>query len=237
MKRQIPNILTCFNLLTGTVAILLALRDQIEMASLLLILAAIFDFLDGFSARLLNAQSVIGPDLDSLADLVSFGVAPAMIVLVWSESCFLNLPPYLQTDWIYFLRYIIFLNPILAAVRLAKFNHDERQKEAFIGLATPANAFFLGFIPYAAEELTLLGNYWVVLSVTLIFSLLLVANIQMFSLKFTNFRFKENLIRYIFLFLSLILLILFRLGSFPVIILMYILLSFGIRVFQPINRS
>ena len=98
MKRQIPNILTCFNLLTGTVAILLALRDQTEIASLLLIVAAIFDFLDGFSARLLNAHSVIGPDLDSLADLVSFGVAPAMIIFVWSESCFLNLPPYLQTD-------------------------------------------------------------------------------------------------------------------------------------------
>ena len=233
MKRQIPNILTCFNLLTGTVAILLALRDQIEIASILLIVAAIFDFLDGFSARLLNAHSVIGPDLDSLADLISFGVAPAMIILVWSESCFLNLPPHLQTDWIYFLRYIIFLTPVLSAVRLAKFNHDERQKEAFIGLATPANAFFLGFIPYAAEELTLLGNYWVVLGLALLFSLLLVANIRMFSLKFNNFKFKDNIVRYIFLFLSLILLILFRLGSFPVIILMYILISLGIRVFQP----
>lgn len=233
MKRQIPNILTCFNLLTGTVAILLALRDQTEIASLLLIVAAIFDFLDGFSARLLNAHSVIGPDLDSLADLVSFGVAPAMIILVWSESCFLNLPPYLQTDWIYFLRYIIFLTPVLSAVRLAKFNHDERQKEAFIGLATPANAFFLGFIPYAADELSLLGNYWVVLGLALLFSLLLVANIRMFSLKFNNFKFKDNVVRYIFLFLSLILLILFQLGSFPVIILMYILISLGIRVFQP----
>ncbi|HHT53176.1 MAG: CDP-alcohol phosphatidyltransferase family protein [Bacteroidales bacterium] len=233
MKRQIPNILTCFNLLTGTVAILLALRDQTEIASLLLIVAAIFDFLDGFSARLLNAHSVIGPDLDSLADLVSFGVAPAMIIFVWSESCFLNLPPYLQTDWIYFLRYIIFLTPVLSAVRLAKFNHDERQKEAFIGLATPANAFFLGFIPYAADELSLLGNYWVVLGLALLFSLLLVANIRMFSLKFNNFKFKDNVVRYIFLFLSLILLILFQLGSFPVIILMYILISLGIRVFQP----
>lgn len=232
MKRQIPNILTCFNLLTGTVAILLALRDQTEIASLLLIVAAIFDFLDGFSARLLNAHSVIGPDLDSLADLVSFGVAPAMIIFVWSESCFLNLPPYLQTDWIYFLRYIIFLTPVLSAVRLAKFNHDERQKEAFIGLATPANAFFLGFIPYAADELSLLGNYWVVLGLALLFSLLLVANIRMFSLKFNNFKFKDNVVRYIFLFLSLILLILFQLGSFPVIILMYILISLGIRVFQ-----
>lgn len=233
MKRQIPNILTCLNLLTGTVAILLALRDQIEIASLLLIVAAIFDFLDGFSARLLNAHSVIGPDLDSLADLISFGVAPAMIIFVWSESCFLNLPPYLQTDWIYFLRYIIFLTPVLSAVRLAKFNHDERQKEAFIGLATPANAFFLGFIPYAADELSLLGNYWVVLGLALLFSLLLVANIRMFSLKFNNFKFKDNVVRYIFLFLSLILLILFQLGSFPVIILMYILISLGIRVFQP----
>ena len=233
MKRQIPNILTCFNLLTGTVAILLALRDQTEIASLLLIVAAILDFLDGFSARLLNAHSVIGPDLDSLADLVSFGVAPAMIIFVWSESCFLNLPPYLQTDWIYFLRYIIFLTPVLSAVRLAKFNHDERQKEAFIGLATPANAFFLGFIPYAADELSLLGNYWVVLGLALLFSLLLVANIRMFSLKFNNFKFKDNVVRYIFLFLSLILLILFQLGSFPVIILMYILISLGIRVFQP----
>ena len=91
----------------------------------------------------------------------------------------------------------------------------------------------LGFIPYAADELSLLGNYWVVLGLALLFSLLLVANIRMFSLKFNNFKFKDNVVRYIFLFLSLILLILFQLGSFPVIILMYILISLGIRVFQP----
>ena len=225
MKKHIPNFITCLNLVSGCISIVMALRGHIEIAALLIILAAVFDFFDGFAARLLNAKSNIGVDLDSLADLVSFGVAPAMILLVWAESCFFNLAPGLQIPFVKALSYIVFLVPALSAIRLAKFNHDLRQTENFIGLATPANALFLGFLQFAADKLPIFNNYWVVLGTAIIFALLLVSNIPMFSLKFTNFKFKENIARYILLIIGAILLIAFQLGAFPVIILMYILIS------------
>ncbi len=225
MKKHIPNFITSLNLVSGCISIVMALRGQIEIAAFLIILAAIFDFFDGFSARLLNAKSKIGVDLDSLADLISFGVAPAMILLVWAESCYFNLAPNLQTPIIKLLSYIVFLVPALSAIRLAKFNHDERQKEDFIGLATPANALFLGFLQFAAEKIPVFYNYWVVIGTAIIFSLLLVSNIPMFSLKFKTFKIKENIPRYILLLLGAILLIAFQFGAFPVIILMYILIS------------
>ncbi len=225
MKKHIPNIITCLNLVSGCISIVMALRGHIEIAALLIILAAVFDFFDGFAARLLNAKSKIGVDLDSLADLVSFGVAPAMILLMWAETCFFNLAPGMQLPIIKLLSYIVFLVPALSAIRLAKFNHDVRQTENFIGLATPANALFLGFLQFAAEKLPILNNYWVVLVTAIVFSLLLVSNIPMFSLKFKTFKFKENLPRYILLIIGAILLVAFQLGAFPVIILMYILIS------------
>ena len=225
MKKHIPNFITSLNLVSGCISIVMALRGQIEIAAFLIILAAVFDFFDGFSARLLNAKSKIGVDLDSLADLISFGVAPAMILLVWAESCYFNLAPNMQTPIIKLLSYIVFLVPALSAIRLAKFNHDERQKEDFIGLATPANALFLGFLQFAAEKIPVFYNYWVVIGTAIIFSLLLVSNIPMFSLKFKTFKIKENIPRYILLLLGAILLIAFQFGAFPVIILMYILIS------------
>lgn len=227
MKKHIPNLITCLNLVSGCISIVMALRGHIEIAALLIILAAVFDFFDGFSARLLNAKSKIGVDLDSLADLVSFGVAPAMILLVWAETCFFNLAPGLQIPIVKLLSYIVFLVPALSAIRLAKFNHDVRQTENFIGLATPANALFLGFLQFAADKLPIFNNYWVVIGTAIIFALLLVSNIPMFSLKFKNFKFKENIARYILLIIGAILLIAFQLGAFPVIILMYILISFS----------
>ncbi|PKP27584.1 MAG: hypothetical protein CVU02_03145 [Bacteroidetes bacterium HGW-Bacteroidetes-19] len=131
----------------------------------------------------------------------------------------------MQTPIIKLLSYIVFLVPALSAIRLAKFNHDERQKEDFIGLATPANALFLGFLQFAAEKIPVFYNYWVVIGTAIIFSLLLVSNIPMFSLKFKTFKIKENIPRYILLLLGAILLIAFQFGAFPVIILMYILIS------------
>ncbi len=225
MKKHIPNIITCSNLITGCISIVLALKGHIDIAALLIILAAIFDFGDGLSARLLHVKSKIGVDLDSLADVVSFGVAPAMILFTWMEINFYNLAPGLQIPIIENLKYLVFLVPAISAVRLAKFNHDERQSENFIGLATPANALFLGFIQYAAVKIPIFANYWVIIGVTIVFSLLLVSNLPMFSLKFKHFKFKENLPRYILIGLSALLLIIFQWGAFPVIILTYILIS------------
>lgn len=225
MKKHLPNFITCLNLVSGCISIVLALKGNLEWAALLIIISSFFDFADGFAARLLHAKSKIGVDLDSLADIVSFGVAPSMILLVWLEACFYNLPPFLHSPLILSLSYLVFLIPALSALRLAKFNHDERQVDSFIGLATPANALFLGFLPFAAERLPLFSNYWVVIGTTIIFSLLLVSNIPMFSLKFKNFKLKENISRYILLFFAALLLVAFQFGAFPVIILFYILIS------------
>ena len=225
MKKHIPNLITCFNLVSGSISIVMALKGNIEIAALLIILSAIFDFFDGFAARLLHAKSTIGVDLDSLADVVSFGVAPAMILFSWLEICYFNLSPDIQNSWVAILKYSVFLIPALSAVRLAKFNHDEKQKDHFIGLATPANALFLGFLPFAAERISIFANYWVVIGTAVVFSMLLISNFPMFSLKFKNFKWKENLPRFLLLGIAAILLVAFKLGAFPVIILLYILIS------------
>ena len=227
MKKHIPNILTCCNLFTGCVSIVMALRGNLEVASLLIFVSALFDFLDGFAARMLKVKSDIGVDMDSLADVFSFGGAPAMIMFVWIERSLTNLPPYLQEmGFIQLLPYFAFIVPAFSAVRLAKFNHDDRQITEFRGLATPANALFLGFLHFSSVDLPFLSNVWVLLTLTLTFSILLVSDIPMFALKFKNLKLKGNEIRYTFLLISLILLVIFKLGAFPIIILTYILISF-----------
>ena len=227
MKKNIPNFLTCCNLFTGCIAIVMALRNHLEFASILIFVAALFDFLDGFSARMLDAKSAIGPDMDSLADIISFGVTPAMILLVWTEQCMENLPPATQSFGIVpLLPYIVFIIPAFSAIRLAKFNQDKRQTNSFRGLPTPANAFFLGFLHFSSETIPFVANFWIIIALAFIFSILLITDIPMFSLKMVNFKWKDNMFRYFFLLISLILIIIFKLGAFPVIILFYILSSF-----------
>ena len=228
MKKHIPNLLTCCNLLSGCVAITFALRGNGEIAALLIILSALFDFLDGFAARLLKVASPIGKDLDSLADVVSFGLVPSVIIYAFLERCVGGLAPALREQYGTLLPYIAFLIAPCSALRLAKFNHDERQTTEFRGLATPANALFIGFIPYAAREMTVLYNFWLIAFLVVLFSFLLLTDIPMFSLKFHNFRIKENFVRYLFLIIALILLVIFKLGAFPIIILTYILVSVAV---------
>ncbi len=227
MKKHIPNFLTCCNLFTGCIAIVMALKNQLEFASILIFVCALFDFLDGFSARLLKVKSAMGVDMDSLADVFSFGGAPAMILFMWAEQCLSNLSPAMREHWITtLLPYIVFIVPAFSALRLAKFNHDERQVNSFRGLPTPANALFLGFLHFSAETIPFLANFWVVIALTFIFSILLITDIPMFSLKITSLKWKDNIYRYIFLLVALILIIIFKLGAFPIIILFYILISF-----------
>jgi len=225
MKKHIPNLLTCCNALLGSLSIVFAFKGFFETAALLIFGAAVLDFLDGFAARLLNVKSAIGPDLDSLADVISFGLAPTVILFVWMSFCFTNLPPELQSFPLTILPYFAFLIVPVSAYRLAKFNNDERQTEEFYGLATPANAFFIAFLPFAAENLPVLDNFWVLLGLTFVFSVLLVSELPMFSLKFTTFGFKKNMTRYLFLMLSAILLVAFQLAAFPIIVLLYIFIS------------
>lgn len=223
IKKHIPNILTCCNLIMGCVSIMAALKGNLKTAGICIVIAAIFDFLDGFLARLLNVQSAIGKELDSLADIVSFGLAPSMILYVWLTHCMLDVPPSAINEFTRFLPMIVLLVPALSAVRLAKFNTDEKQEVEFSGLPTPANAFFIGFIPEA--EITLFSNFWILLLITVVFSILLVSPIPMFSLKFKHFKWKGNEAKYILLIIAVILLSLFKLGAFPLIILIYLLIS------------
>jgi CDP-diacylglycerol--serine O-phosphatidyltransferase len=225
MKKYIPNLLTCCNAFFGALSVVFALKGFVEAAALLILCAAIFDFLDGFAARMLNVKSKIGADLDSLADVISFGLAPAAILYRWMTFCFQEMPPEQQFFPLTLLPYLAFIIVPFSAYRLAKFNNDERQQHEFYGLATPANAFFIAFLPFAANKLPLLDNFWILLGLTFIFSILLVSELQMFSLKFSTYNFKKNWIRYLFLSLSAILLIAFQLAAFPIIILLYIFIS------------
>ncbi len=225
MKKQIPNIITSMNLITGCISIVFALRGFLEVASLLILVSALFDFFDGFAARMLKVTSPIGIDMDSLADVVSFGVAPATILYAFMEQTLQNMEPALRHGMMQALPFTAFLIPAFSAFRLAVFNHDETQHTEFRGLATPANALFMGYLHFAARDLPILNNIWVLVGLIVLFSLLLVSRIPMFSLKFHNLKLDGNEIRYIFLFVSLILLLIFKLGAFPIIILTYLLIS------------
>ena len=226
IKSHIPNTLTCSNLVCGCFSTMSSLNGNLTLAAVWIRAAAIFDFCDGLSARMLKVTSEIGKELDSLSDVVSFGVAPTMIVYKWLTICYFQMPPAAQTNFVFLLSYAVFLVPALSAVRLARFNLDTKQTENFIGMPTPENALFLGFIPAAAEHVPILDNYWVVLVFAILFAILLVSPINMISLKFKNFKFKPmNIARYLILLVGIILFIVFKLGAFPLIIFGYLLIS------------
>lgn len=229
MKKHIPNFITLLNLLSGCIAIAAAFEGNLILASWLVGLAAIFDFLDGMAARLLHVKSAIGKELDSLADMVSFGLLPGVMVFQ-----LLNLNPELQSIYI---PYIAFLIPIFSALRLAKFNTDTRQEEMFYGLPTPANAILIASFPLILDQNmfvfgldfgfinSILINQWFLVSLSILLSWLLVAEIPLMSLKFKSLSWVDNRARYILLLLSLILLIIFQFAGIPIIITLYILIS------------
>lgn len=221
ITRHIPNALTCMNLFSGCIACVMAFHANFEMAMLFIVIGAVFDFFDGLAARLLHAYSNIGKDLDSLADDVSFGVAPALIVFSLFKE--INYPNYLSflANW---LPYAAFLIAIFSALRLAKFNNDTRQTTSFIGLPVPANALFWASLVAGCYPI---ASYHPLLTLALVclFSWLLVSEIPMFSLKFKNLSWKDNKIAFIFVIISAILLITLKIASFAAVIVWYILLS------------
>lgn len=222
--RHIPNTVTCLNLFSGCIACVMAFEGNYKLAAAFIILGAIFDFFDGMLARLLHAYSPIGKDLDSLADDISFGIAPALIVFSLFKE--VHYPEFLigVKDYI---PYGAFLIAIFSALRLAKFNIDTRQTSSFIGLPTPANALFWASLTvgcYSFLTSTQFNALYLMILVML-FSGLLVAEIPMFSLKFKNLSWKENKIRFIFLFVCILLLISLNTAGFAACIAWYILLS------------
>lgn len=225
ITRHIPNTVTCLNLFSGCIAAVMAFEAKYELALGFIILGAVFDFFDGMLARLLGAHSPIGKELDSLADDISFGLAPAVMVFTFLKEEALQYPDFLLGVKEY-VPFVAFLIAVFSGLRLAKFNVDERQTSSFIGMPTPANALFWGSLIVGSREFLLANvNVLGLVALVLLFSWLLVAEIPMFSLKFKNLGWKDNKISYIFILVSIPLLIILKLSGISAVIAWYILLS------------
>ncbi|WP_373749364.1 CDP-diacylglycerol--serine O-phosphatidyltransferase [Bacteroides heparinolyticus] len=224
ITRHIPNTLTCLNLFSGCIACVMAFEARYEAALGFIILSAAFDFFDGMMARVLNAHSAIGKDLDSLADDISFGVAPSLIVFSLFKE--MNYPEAMASMASYF-PYLAFLLAVFSALRLAKFNNDTRQTSSFVGLPVPANALFWASLAAGGHSWLTSDSLYPICLLLLVglFSWLLVSEIPMFSLKFKNLSWKDNKVSFVFLIACIPLLLFMGVCSFSVIIVWYILLS------------
>jgi len=221
--RHVPNAITCMNLFCGCLSVVFSLDGMLVSAAYFILAAAVFDFLDGFAARWLRAYSAMGKELDSLADVVSFGVAPACIMYV------LLLPAVVQSGLPGWVAASAFVIAVCAALRLAKFNIDTRQSDSFIGLPTPASALFVCSLTFmeglAHPQDAITGNIFILLAVIVGLSLLMVSSLPLFSLKFKSFDWKNNKTRYIFVIISAIVLVFFQGAGLSTVILTYIILS------------
>ena len=242
MKRHIPNIITLLNLFCGCVAVIFAVLNQLELAALFVFMGIIFDFFDGFAARLLNVQSPLGLQLDSLADMVTSGLVPGIVMFQllgmsmtggWNVD--LSSQAVNDTFWVGLkvapLPFLGFLITLASGYRLAKFNVDEDQQSSFVGLPTPANTLLILSLPlillYHNNDMLngIILNQWFLIGVTLLSAYLLNAKIPLFALKFKNWGFKDNALRYIFLIVSLVFIITMKFMAIPVIIAFYIISS------------
>jgi len=223
IKKHIPNALTCCNLLCGCVGIVEIFHGNMILSCLLIGLAGIFDFLDGFAARALKVTSPIGKDLDSLADVVTFGLLPSIIIY----QLILRSTETIAEMW---MPNIAFLIAIFSALRLAKFNNDPRQSDSFIGLPTPANGFLIASFPFLLRDNPEVWNPIIVdtthlILFTCIISFLLISELPLLALKFKNFQWKGNESRFMLIAGSLLLILFFQIAAVPMIILFYLALS------------
>ncbi|WP_343637679.1 CDP-alcohol phosphatidyltransferase family protein [Fluviicola sp.] len=251
---NLPNLITASNMLCGVLAIILAFAGRIDIAPYFIFLAAVLDFFDGFAARMLKQQGELGKQLDSLADMISFGLAPGIIMFVlmviqqrgidlFQSTALLNMSMHVELydlvnlQWDNKLPFLALIIPFFSLFRLAKFNIDTRQSESFIGLPTPANTIFFMAFPLLLAQY---GNktgwehdliIWliqpaVLIPIIVIMSLLLVSELPLFALKFKHFKWKGNGTRYVFLISCGILISTLLIWSIPIIVLLYLLLSF-----------
>ena len=225
LTKHIPNTLTSCNLISGCIATVFALSANYSMTLSFIVLGAVFDFFDGMSARLLGVSSPIGKELDSLADDVTFGVAPSS--MIFSVLFTLEYPSWIPLSVVPFLPYVAFVMAAFSAIRLAKFNLDERQTTSFIGLPTPANALFWGALIVGCDDM--LGAFpsvaLILLAMVFVSSWILVAEIPMFALKFKHWGWSENKVKYVFIISCVPILLFFGITGISVIIAWYILLS------------
>jgi CDP-diacylglycerol--serine O-phosphatidyltransferase len=230
-KRSLPNAVTCLNLLCGCLALTFVFAGRLEVGAYFVGAAAVADFFDGLLARALRVSSAIGKDLDSLADMVSFGVVPGAI---FYQLLLRAVVPGGLPEW---LAYAGFVVSIFSALRLAKFNNDTRQTTSFIGLPTPACTLVVASLPLilANDEFgltTIILNPWLLLGLTVLLSGLLVAELPLFALKFKNLKWADNRRRFLFVLVAAGLLIALRAAAVPLVVLVYVLFS----VPKPVNR-
>lgn len=243
MKAHIPNLITLLNILCGCIATVFAVLNQLELAAIFVFLGIFFDFFDGLAARLLKVKSDLGVQLDSLADMITSGLVPGIVMfqlLGMSMSGGWNLDfsatnaasVFGSADGIRLLPFVGFLITLASAYRLAKFNIDENQASSFTGLPTPANALLILSFPlilmhHQNEVLNgIILNQWFLIGTTLLSAFLLNSNIKLFALKFKNWSFKDNALRYTFIIVSLVLLLTLRYLAVPAIIGFYLISSF-----------
>jgi len=232
IKKHIPNFITLMNLFSGILSVYFSMTGDLRLAGFMIFIAAVLDFFDGMAARLLNAKTAIGADLDSLADVVSFGVAPGFILF---QMIRLSLgQDFIPVENPGYLPFIAFVIPLFGALRLAIFNVDESQTDSFKGLPIPAQAIVVAAFPIIVLSCfadnpnfysELITNTWFLIGSGIVLSFLMVSNLPMFSLKFSNFPWKENQTRYLFLIMSVVLFVLLRIAAIPLIILLYVLVS------------
>jgi CDP-diacylglycerol---serine O-phosphatidyltransferase len=216
MKKHLPNFLTCCNLLCGCFGIIFILEGRDIPAAYFVWAACVFDFFDGFTARMLKVSSPIGKELDSLADMVSFGILPSMVMYKLLQA----------SPTAEYIPYIALTIAVFSGLRLAIFNVDETQRDSFKGLPTPANTIFISALPLAiVNGVDWLQNPVVLIVITIVFSLLLVSRVDLFALKFKNFTWDDNRLRFSFLGIAVVLLIVFKTLALPLIIILYVLLS------------
>ena len=230
--KQIPNFITLGNLLSGTVAVIFAVEGNYKIAALFVCIGIIFDFFDGFVARLLKVSGELGKQLDSLADMVTSGVVPGLIMYKLLQDNLKNAPNFTNSAIeVLDVPLIGLILTLAAGYRLAKFNIDTRQTDSFIGLPTPAMSLFIVSLPlilqYSEIELVkdLIQNNYFLIGVTWVLSYLMNAELPLFSLKFKDYSLKNNFVTYIFLLASLVLIFAFHFLAIPIIIILYVLIS------------
>ena len=233
IQKHIPNTITLLNLLSGIIAVFYAVFGELELAGVFVVLGIVFDFFDGFAARIFNVQGELGKQLDSLADMVTSGLVPGIILfqLILRATTNSSIENLFQKDCFEFFPFLGLLVTLASAYRLAKFNIDTRQSTSFIGVPTPANTLLIISLPWilAYSEIhfftTILQNAYVLIGLSVLCSYLLNAEIPLFALKFKNYSWKDNNYKFIFLGTSVVLLISLQFIAIPLVILLYVLVS------------
>jgi CDP-diacylglycerol--serine O-phosphatidyltransferase len=231
---NIPNLITLMNLISGAIGIFLVFENHLLWACYMIYVAAVFDFMDGFFARLLKVTSDIGKSLDSLADVISFGLLPTAIIYNIILMIIKHSHPEFTFQTASPLELCLLASSLLmvafSALRLANFNVDTRQNYGFIGLPTPANAILISSFPFIINNFGSIGskllmNLYVIIPVIVILSFLMVAEIPMLSFKFRTFKFTENIYRYLLIFIALVGIIIWGFMAIPVVFVFYIVFS------------